>query len=172
VDTFRLLIGPDEGAGTAQLCFRAFILLLFGIACVRIAGRRTFSHYSPLDIVVALIVGSNISRVMTGKAAFFPTLAATLVLVILHRLLAWAAMRWGWLSVLVKARPIRVIEDGKIDEDALRRGNLTRADLVEALRMEQAADPEDVELATLEGSGTLSVVPKKRRQGPPPRPRP
>lgn len=157
-----MLIGPDEGASLGQLCFRAAILLVFGIACVRIAGRRTFSRYSPLDIVVALIVGSNISRVMTGKAAFFPALAATLVLVILHRLLAWATMHSGWLSLLVKARPIRIVEDGEIDARALRRANFSRDDLIEALRMEQSAGPEEVELATLEGSGKVSVVPKKR----------
>jgi uncharacterized membrane protein YcaP (DUF421 family) len=161
METIRMLIGPDEGAGMAQLCFRAVILLLFGIACVRIAGRRTFAHYSPLDIVVALIVGSNISRVMTGKAAFFSTLAATLTLVVLHRLLALATLHWGWLSFLVKARPIRVIRDGKIDRRALLRANLSSEDLVEGLRLEQVDSAEDVELATLEGSGRLSVVPKQ-----------
>ena len=162
METFRLLIGPDEGADTAQLCFRAIVLFVFGVVCIRIAGRRTFSHYSALDIVVALIVGSNISRVMTGKAAFFPALAATLVLVILHRLLALATLHWGWLSPLLKARPIRVVEQGQVDDRALRRANLSREDLTEALRMEQVADCDDVDLATLEGSGKLSVVPKKR----------
>ena len=161
METFRWLIGPDEGADTAQLCVRALILFVFGVACVRIAGRRTFARYSALDIVVALIVGSNISRVMTGKAAFFPALAATLVLVILHRLLALASLRWGWLAVLLKARPIRIIEGGTVDDGALRRANLSREDLTEALRMEQIADCTDVDLATLEGIGKLSVVPKK-----------
>ncbi|HWW66326.1 MAG TPA: YetF domain-containing protein [Sphingomonadaceae bacterium] len=160
MDMFRLLIGPDEGADTLQLCFRALILFLFGIACVRIAGRRTFAHYSPLDIVVALIVGSNISRVMTGKAAFFPALAATLVLVVLHRLLAYATLHWGILSWLVKARPIRIVEDGQLDEARLRRAEMSREDLLEALRMEQVDSIAAAAQATLEAGGKLSVVPK------------
>jgi uncharacterized membrane protein YcaP (DUF421 family) len=161
MEIFRLLIGPDEGASGWQLCVRVIPLLAFGILCVRIAGRRTFADYSPLDIVVALIVGSNISRVMTGKAAFFPALAATLVLVVLHRVLAYASMRWGWLAALVKSRPIRVIVDGKVDPKALRRANMSEGDLLEAIRMEQAPSPEEVALATLEGSGKLSVVHKR-----------
>ncbi len=80
MEMFRALIGPDNGA--------------FGIACIRIGGRRMFSHVSPLDIVVALVVGSNISRAMTGKAPFLATLAATLLLCVLHRLLAWACYRY------------------------------------------------------------------------------
>jgi uncharacterized membrane protein YcaP (DUF421 family) len=165
MEWFRTLIGPDEGADAAQLCVRAALLLAFGILCVRIAGRRTFAQYSPLDIVVALIVGSNISRVMTGKAAFFPVLAATLVLVVLHRLLALASMRWRWLAAIVKARPIRIIADGRIDAKAMRRGNLSDDDLHEAIRMEQVTRVEEVELAILEGSGKLSVVPKRKEPG-------
>jgi len=158
MDWIRLLIGPDEGASTAQLCARAVLLFAFGVLCIRIAGRRTFSHYSPLDIIVALVAGSNISRVMTGKADVVPALSATLVLVILHRLLAWATVRWTWLAPLVKARPITVIRGGAIDDRAMRRANLSDADLHEAIRLEQAADPSDVELATVEGSGKVSVV--------------
>lgn len=116
-----------------------------------------------LDIVVALIVGSNISRVMTGKAAFLPVVAATLVLVVLHRLLAVATMRWDWLSWLVKARPIRIITDGHIDPHALRRVTLCEADLHEAIRMEQVDGPDKVAIGTLEGNGKVSVVPKRDR---------
>lgn len=76
---FRELIGPDQGADTQQLCVRAVLLFIFGILCIRIAGRRTFAQYSPLDIIVALIAGSNISRMMTGKADVFPAGSATLV---------------------------------------------------------------------------------------------
>ena len=157
---FRELIGPDQGADTQQLCVRALLLFVFGIICIRVAGRRTFAQYSPLDIIVALIVGSNISRVMTGKADVFPACSATLVLVILHRLIAMASMRWGWLAWLVKARPIRVIENGQVDSAALRRANLSEDDLDEAIRMEQFELPSDVRLGTLEGSGKLSIIPK------------
>lgn len=161
MEMFRQIIGPDEGADTLQLCVRAVLLFAFGVLCIRIAGRRTFAHYSPLDIIVALIVGSSISRVMTGKAAFFPALSATLVLVIVHRLVAVATLRWNWLSWLVKERPIRIIEEGRVDKDAMRRANLSEEDLREAIRLEQAADPSDVELATAEAGGKVSVVRSK-----------
>jgi hypothetical protein len=96
MEIFRALIGPDTGDATvAQLCFRAAILFAFGVLCIRIAGRRTFSQITPLDIIVALIIGSNISRAMTGKAPFFGGLAATLVVVVLHRLLAMATLHWS-----------------------------------------------------------------------------
>jgi len=158
MDVFRELIGPDHGASAVQLCLRAVVLLAFGVLCVRISGRRTFAHYSPLDIIVALIVGSNISRVMTDSAELIPTLSATFVLVVLHRLLAVASLHWEVFAWLVKARPITVIRDGQIDERALGRANLSIKDLYEALRSEQAETPDDVKLAVVEGSGKVSVV--------------
>lgn len=157
---FRHLIGPDQGADTQQLCVRAILLFIFGIICIRIAGRRTFAQYSPLDIIVALIVGSNISRMMTGKADVIPSGSATLLLVVLHRLLAIGAMRWRALAWLVKAQPVLLVKDGEIDQHALNRANLSTDDLHEAIRLEQFDDPADLRSATLEGSGKVSVVPK------------
>lgn len=161
MEMLRLLIGPDTGdAAVWQLCVRAVIVFIFGIACIRIAGRRTFSKMSPLDIIVAIIVGSNLSRAMTGKAPFLGGLAATLVVVVVHRLLAMASLRWGLLADIVKAGPVTLVRDGVIDHDAMRRHGVSDADLAEGLRMEQVDRPEDVRLATLEGGGKISVVPK------------
>jgi uncharacterized membrane protein YcaP (DUF421 family) len=163
MDLIRSLIGPDEGNATAlQLSIRAVILLFFGIACIRLAGRRTFSQLSPLDVIVAVIVGSNLSRAMTGKAPFFPGLTATFVLVVLHRLLAMASIRWGFLANVIKCAPSVLIAKGSVDEAALRRHGLSQGDLLEGLRLKNVARIEEVELATLEGGGQISVVPAKR----------
>jgi uncharacterized membrane protein YcaP (DUF421 family) len=159
MEILRTLIGPDDGAAsTAQLCARAVLLFLVGIAYIRIAGRRTFSQASPLDIVVALIVGSNLSRAMTGKAPFWPALAATLLLVALHRLFAMLTIRWTWLAKLMKAEPVVLVRDGRSDRKAMLRHGIGEQDLLESLRLEQAEHLKDVRLATLENSGKISVV--------------
>jgi len=157
------LVGPDDGTpATWQFCFRALLLLPYGILCIRIAGRRIFSNLTPLDIVVAIVVGSNISRAMTGKAPFIPALVATLLLVALHRVLAMATVQSNLLARFIKGRPIELIRDGKVDRAALRSSHLSDDDLTEGLRMEQAARVEDVALATFERGGKISVVPKTK----------
>ncbi len=160
---FHVLIGPDDGSASAlQMSVRAVLLLLFGIACIRVAGRRTFSQSSPIDIVAAIVIGSNISRVMTGHAAFWPSLAATLMLALGHRLLALATTHWHGLGHLLKGMPMTVIEDGRINEREMARHGISEADLLEGLRQEQVAKPEDVALATLERSGQISVIPRPK----------
>ena len=162
MEWFRSVIGPDESAEPWQICVRALIVFLFGLICVRIAGRRTFAQATPLDIIVAIVVGSNLSRIMTGKASFFGGLAATLLVVILHRALSMATLRWNLLAAFVKSAPVVLVRDGQIDWAALRRHGISREDLEEGLRMEQETDCQDVRLATLEGGGKISVVAKQR----------
>jgi len=102
---FQQLIGPDRGTPSiAQFFARALSMLDFGIACMRIAGGRTFSSLSPLDIFIAIVVGSNVSRVMIGNVPFAAALAATLLVVVMHRLLAVATLRSNLLARFIKGR--------------------------------------------------------------------
>lgn len=158
------IVGPDDGTpGILQFCARAVILFAFGVLCIRIAGRRTFSSLSPLDIIVAIVVGSNISRAMTGKAPFLASLAGTLLLVILHRFVAMATVRSNPLARFVKGRPAILVRDGMADRATMLRYNISDEDLLEGLRMEQVRCVEDVELATMERGGKISVVRRDRR---------
>ena len=157
------IVGPDDGSATlAQMGVRVVLLFCFGIFCIRLAGRRTFAQYSPLDIIVAIVVGSNISRIMTGKAPFLISVGATLLLVGLHRAVAMAAIRWPAIGAWMKGQPVILISDGKIDRQALKAHELSEDDLLEALRLEQHAGPADIARATLEGGGKISVVSKSK----------
>ncbi len=162
MEWLEMIVGPDDGIPTmAQYCVRTVLLFFYGLACIRIAGRRTFSNLSPFDIVVAIIVGSNISRAMTGKVPFLPSLGSTLLLVVLHRLVAMATVRWNPLASFVKGCPMVLIRDGEVDERAMLRHDISTADLMEGLRMEQVRCIDDVALATIERGGKISVIPRK-----------
>lgn len=160
MEFIRILIGPDDGYQTmAQLSIRAAVMLAFGILCVRVAGRRTFAQASPLDIIVYLIVGSNLSRVITGKANVFPTMAATMTLLMLHRLLSYLTLRKNPVSSWIKAQPTVLVREGVSDQRAMAREGISPDDLLEALRLKQVERIEVVRLATLERGGEISVLP-------------
>jgi len=89
-------------------------------------------------------------------------LAATLLLVVLHRLLAMATVHSNLLARFIKGRPVELVRDGKIDRAALHSNHLSEDDLIEGLRMEQTPRVEDVALATFERGGKISVVPKSK----------
>jgi uncharacterized membrane protein YcaP (DUF421 family) len=157
-------VGADQGTPTiGQFCARAVILLAFGIACMRIAGRRTFSGLSPLDLFIAIVVGSNISRVMTGNVPFVGALLATLLVVVVHRLLAMATLHSNLLALFIKGRSVVLVRDCAPDMQAMRRYDVSDADLIEGLRMCQLARVEDAALVAFERGGKISVIPRNTR---------
>ncbi len=158
---FHRLIGPDSAhLSAAQICLRAVLIFLAGIAYIRAVGPRTFARGSPLDIVISVVIGSNLSRALTGSAAFLPTLAGTAVLVALHWLFAWSTRRFKRLGHLVKGEPVVLIRHGEVDWRELARQNISVGDLEEELRLKSALAPDEVRLATLERGGQVSVVRK------------
>ncbi|WP_206239969.1 DUF421 domain-containing protein [Novosphingobium terrae] len=160
-DWLHTILGPDQApASTAHLCARAVVLFLYGLLCMRIAGRRSFSSLSPFDIFIAIIVGSNISRVMTGGVPFIPCLAATMVVVVMHRLMAMATMRSNWLALFVKGRADVLARDGHVDQAMMRRHDVSPEDLAEALRMQGIDDVKKARLVTFERGGKITAIPR------------
>ena len=140
----RWLIGPDSGdISWWQMSVRAVLIFIFGLALVRIAGKRVFGKWGAMDIILSIVIGSNLSRALTGTAPLWPTLVATTLLVVLHAALAALAVRVRWLGPLLKGAPERLVKDGEVDERALRRHGVGTHDLQEGLRSAGVGDVDD-----------------------------
>ena len=106
------IFGETNYLGVWQECARAALVFAYGLALVRIAGRRVFGKWSALDIIVSIIVGSNLSRAITGSAPLLGTLVATTALMALHWVLAMSAARWPALSHLVEGCAVSLGQGG------------------------------------------------------------
>src|SRR5947207_3806516 len=113
------LIGHEGDILWWQMSIRAVLIFIFGLVLIRVFGRRAFGKQNPLDIVVAIIVGSSLSRALTGNAPFIPTLIATAVLVWFFWVLEHAAARWHWLSRLANGDPVWLARDHRLDRSAM-----------------------------------------------------
>ena len=159
MEAFYDLIGQDKGdIAWWQMSARAVIIFFFGLVLVRAAGKRVFGKWTALDIVVSIVIGSNLSRALTGNAPFVETMIATAVLVTVHSLLIAAGVRIPALGHLMKGRGVRLIEDGRPDPRAMRRHGIGEQDLEEALREAGLDEPSAVRAAYLERNGDISVL--------------
>lgn len=142
-----------------QMALRTLIVYVVALAVVRLGSRRFLSQASAFDVIVAIMLGSVMSRAINGSAPFGATLVSGAVLVGLHWLIAAAAYRLDWLGPIVKGRPVRLIVDGTVDREAMRKAGVGDKDLEQALRSEASVtDPSAVRLATLERNGSISVL--------------
>src|SRR6266508_2874605 len=70
-----------------QIALRAILVFLVWLAIVRMADRRLLGKYSAFDVVLAVMLGSVLSRAINGSAPLWGTLAAATVLVAMHWIL-------------------------------------------------------------------------------------
>ncbi|MEH3148285.1 MAG: DUF421 domain-containing protein [Methylobacterium frigidaeris] len=152
------VFGTTGHVGWGQEAARAVVVFVYGLTLVRVAGRRVFGKWSALDIVVSVIVGSNLSRALTGGADLIGTLLATTLLMVLHGILARLAARSERLSRLIEGAPIVIASGGRLHEPARGREAISTADLGEALRQSGIEDVGQTRVVVLEPSGRINVL--------------
>ena len=158
---FIAVFGVQNHLSTGQEAARAVLIFSYGLALLRLSGPRMFGHWSALDIVISIMVGSALARAVTGSAPLVGTMVAAAVMAVLHVLLAYSVARYPALSRIFEGHAVTLIDHGRIDHRARKRNKISEADLREALRehgIDGEARVENVKAMTLEPSGRLSVV--------------
>ena len=151
----------DDLAATAV---RTVAVYLFALAAVRLGSKRFLSQASAFDVIVAIMLGSIMSRAVTGAAALWPALLSGALLIAVHWLLAALAYRLDWLGPLVKGRPTLLLRDGQLDREAMRHSGVSEHDIEQAVRLKAGeTDLSRVREARLERGGSISVVTAERR---------
>ena len=159
------LLGPDGKATDLtmlQISLRALFIFIIGLALVRIGDRRSLSEKTAFDAIFIVLIGSMLSRAINGTAPFFTTIAAGIVLMLIHRTCAFGACKSHAFGKLIKGRPITLVRNGEMDRAEMRRALVSDHDLEEDLRLDaKTEDVAGIRIARLERSGDISFIKKQ-----------
>ncbi|TAL87494.1 MAG: DUF421 domain-containing protein [Rhodanobacter sp.] len=155
---FIEFIGTRNHVNWWQMTIRAVVVFLYGLVLLRLTGSRIFGKATALDIVLAMLIGSNLSRTLTADAPLLPTLVATTALVFLYWLLLYGALHLPVISWLVKGRSVLLVRDGKMDREKMSRMGVGERDLAEAMREAGIDDVRHIKEACLERDGSISML--------------
>ncbi|HEX4862113.1 MAG TPA: YetF domain-containing protein, partial [Rhizomicrobium sp.] len=128
------VFGVQNHISTAQEAARAVLIFAYGLTLLRLSGPRMFGHWSALDVVISIMVGSALARAMTGSAPLIGTMAAAAVMALLHVGLSHWVARNGKVARLFEGEAVALIDHGQIDHRMRKRVKISEADLREALR--------------------------------------
>jgi uncharacterized membrane protein YcaP (DUF421 family) len=157
-------IGSDD-LTVWQMGLRALIIYMIAILLVKLGDKRFMGKNTAFDMILAIILGSVLSRAVTGNAPFFPTIGAGILLVGLHWLFAVIAYHSEWFGRLTKGSARVLVKDGEIQWENMRKSHISKKDLEMALYSQgDVTDPAEVKIARFERSGEISVIPRAREQ--------
>jgi uncharacterized membrane protein YcaP (DUF421 family) len=166
MNAFWNLIGSLLGLGAepkdltfAQISLRGIIVFLATLIMIRLGHKRSLARKTAFDAVLTVILASVLSRAINGSSAFFATLGGCLVIVLVHRVLAFIAYHSHWFGGLIKGTPEIIVENGELILPIMRRNHISKHDLEEDLRL--AAKMDDisrVKVARVERSGDISFI--------------
>lgn len=150
----------DPAFSVCQVAARSVIIYLAGVVVVRIGKSRLVSRVTSLDIIVSFILGSLLSRGITGHASISGTVVASAAIVAMHWVLTALAFHWHWFGVAFKGNTVLLVDNGQPQQGALRHSHLSTHDLIEGLRLRGIEDLDEVKHAYKERNGEISVIAK------------
>ena len=140
---------------------RTLLLYVLILIAVRLMGKRQISELQTSELVVTLLISDIAAIPMqdTGQPLSSGVIPIA-VLVMCEIALSVFMLKNMRFRRFVCGKPIVVIDDGKIDQRAMRALRMSTEDLSEQLRQRNVFSLQDVAYAIIETNGKMSVIKK------------
>lgn len=139
---------------------RTLILYFSVIISLRIMGKRQIGELQPSELVVTIMISDLATIPMESiDVSLFSGIIPVLTLIIAEVLISFLNLKSKKIRKFMLGEPSVIIYNGKINEKELERLRFNIDDLLEELRLNNCYDISDVEVAIIETSGKISVIP-------------
>jgi uncharacterized membrane protein YcaP (DUF421 family) len=164
-DTLTEVFGGDypvDPLKLHQIAARAAAVYIIGLTIVRLGKSRLIGRVTSLDVLLGFILGSLLSRGITGHASISGTALSSAVIVFVHWLLTMGACRSHSFGRLLKGNAVLLVKDGEQDGSAMQNCHISRHDLEEEARLKSVEHMRDIHLAYKERNGEVSIIKAKK----------
>lgn len=150
------------------LFFRTLLIYAVVFITMRVMGKREIGKLSVFDLVISIMIAEIAVFVLedTGKP-LMEGILPMFTLVVIQLLIAYISLKSERLRRFIEGRPSPLIENGKLNQEEMKRQRYNLDDLLLQLRENRVLNVADVEFAILEPSGKLTVAERKPVKEPP-----
>ena len=146
-----------------EFILRGLVVYVFLLIFLRLTGKRQTGQFAPFDLVLLLILSNAVQNSMNaGDNSLVGGLISALTLIGCHVALAQITFRFERIERLIDGTPQVLVRDGQINSSLMRKELLSTEDLEAALRAGGCLDVHEVERATIETNGQITVVLRRR----------
>lgn len=145
--------------------YESTILFAVSLLIVRLMGKRTLAQLSPFDLLYVIIMGAAIAIPLEDeKIKLSCGIIPVLILTVLNYTLSIVITKNRKIENLLQGPSTVLVRDGEVIVKNLKKERITMADLLLMLRENDVWNINEVEEATIEPNGKLSVIKKKYMQ--------
>jgi uncharacterized membrane protein YcaP (DUF421 family) len=148
-------ITPWEKAVRTVAVYLALLILL------RLGGKRQLAQMNTFDLIVILLLSNVVQNAVIGTDdSLAGGLLGATVLVAANWVVVRATFLHPLATRILQGSPTQLVENGEVDEHALRHELITQAELDAALRRQGMDGLDDVEAVVIEPEGSISAKQK------------
>ena len=142
--------------------FRAVILYIVIVFCMRLMGKKQIGQLQPSELVVTILL-SNIATLPIEdiNIPVLMGLVPIVAIVSLDVFFSYLSLSSKSFRRMICGSPKIIIANGRLDQKLLKQLRFTVDDLFESLRAQQVFDISQVQLAIVETTGQISVYVKR-----------
>ena len=147
------------------LVMKTVVIYFTIIAAMRFMGKRQVGEMSTPEIIIALLISEIAAMPLTeSDVPLSHGIAAIGTLVVLEIAISYIDLKFPLFTNITQGKPIIIVKDGKIEEQAMRKTRLTISEFNEELRLKNTR-LNDLHMAILERTGQISLIPKDYAMG-------
>ncbi|MBX3498022.1 MAG: DUF421 domain-containing protein [Alphaproteobacteria bacterium] len=144
-----------------ELIARGAIVFVAVLVLLRVFGKRQVGQMTPFDLAVLLLISEGASNaIRADDHSITAAIVVVATMLGINLLIGFVGARSKAFDRLVEGTPEILIRDGRVDYEKLWTVNVSKADLLTALREHECTTPHEAELAVLETNGHISVKKK------------
>jgi uncharacterized membrane protein YcaP (DUF421 family) len=148
----------DLSMSPAEFIVRAAVVYLTLFMLLRVIAKKHVGELSPFDLVVLLLISETVDGSLIGNdGSLVGGLISAATLVAMVQIVGYVSWRNKKIERLVEGTPRVLVRHGRVNNKILEQEQVTRSELIEALRHEGCCSLSKVRFAIMENDGTISV---------------
>ncbi|MCC3376936.1 DUF421 domain-containing protein [Cohnella sp. REN36] len=140
---------------------RTTLMYFFVFFVLRLMGKREIGKLSVFDMVISIMLAEiAVLSIESTDRSLWITIAPMVMLVLIQLAISYFTLKSRKLRMWFDGSPSVIISGGHLNWEEMKRQRYSLDDLMMQLRENKVDNVNQVELAVLESSGKLSVLPR------------
>ena len=144
--------------------FRTAIVTLLIVFVIKWLGNKGLGQLSSIELIIILGLGNAVSEPMLNpnETSIPQGFTVIIIAIAIFKMYDYLTTKYRRFSKMIVAKPILLVENGKILDEALLKARISREEFISYLRLSGTDDVSEIKLSYLEINGQVSFIKKKK----------